>query len=128
MRKELNDVLAFMTACDQATNEKPTMPVEKDWRLRLAMLREEIDELEVGFQNRDLIEIADALTDIEYVLAGGFLQCGLGDAADDLFAEVQRSNMTKTVDGKVIRNEAGKIQKPEGYSKPDLKTIVEAYV
>lgn len=126
MRKELNDVKTFMVACGQPILDKPGMPTAKDWNLRIHMLREEIDELEEAATEGDLTGVADALTDIEYVLAGGFLQFGMGDLADALFTEVQRSNMTKVVDGKVIRNEMGKIQKPEGYSKPDLKSIVEA--
>jgi predicted HAD superfamily Cof-like phosphohydrolase len=128
MRRELQDVKEFMVACGQPILDKPGMPLEKDWTLRVHMLREEIDELEEAAQAGNLTEVADALTDIEYVLAGGFLQFGMGEIADPLFAEVQRSNMTKVVNGKVIRNEMGKIQKPEGYSKPDLKSIVGAAI
>jgi len=75
-----------------------------------------------------LVEIADALTDLLYVLLGTFISHGLQDAAEDLFAEVHRSNMTKLgPDGKVIYREDGKVLKPPTFEPPDLRRVLAAH-
>lgn len=74
---------------------EPSIPAENRCKLRVALLAEELKELEVGIQNKDIVEIADALCDLQYVLSGAILEFGLGDKFKALFEEVQRSNMSK---------------------------------
>jgi len=73
----------------------PAIPSEDRCRLRVSLLAEELRELEEAIENRDLVEIADALCDLQYVLSGAVLEFGLQDTFSDLFDEVQRSNMSK---------------------------------
>lgn len=117
-----------MTACDQAVRDTPQLIGNAEAKLRLMLIEEEVKELREAIEDDDLIGIADAFADIRYVVDGGMHAYGIAPIFEKLFDEVQRSNMTKVIDGKVIRNEFGKIQKPEGYSKPDLKSIVEAAI
>jgi predicted HAD superfamily Cof-like phosphohydrolase len=76
-----------------------------------------------GESFNDIIEVADALADIIYIACGTAVSYGI--PLDDVFAEVHRSNMAKLVDGKVIRREDGKIQKPDGWTAPDVKGVLE---
>lgn len=77
---------------------KPTIPDENRCKLRVALIAEELKELEVAILEKDIIEVADALCDIQYVLSGAILEFGLGDKFKALFEEVQRSNMSKACD------------------------------
>ena len=74
---------------------EPTIPSEDRCRLRVALISEELKELEIAVKNKDIVEVADALCDIQYVLSGAVLEFGLGDKFKELFEEVQRSNMSK---------------------------------
>jgi len=74
---------------------EPAIPDEKRCKLRIELLAEELKELETAIQDKDLVEIADALCDLQYVLSGAVLEFGLGDKFQPLFEEVQRSNMSK---------------------------------
>lgn len=74
----------------------PSIPAENRCKLRISLLAEELKELEVAILNKDIVEVADALCDLQYVLSGAILEFGLGDKFKDLFEEVQRSNMSKT--------------------------------
>lgn len=76
----------------------PTIPDESRCKLRVALLAEELKELEVAILEKDMVEVADALCDIQYVLSGAILEFGLGDKFKALFEEVQRSNMSKACD------------------------------
>src|SRR5690606_10129149 len=73
----------------------PAIPSEDRCKLRVSLLAEELKELEEAILQRDLVEVADALCDIQYVLSGAILEFGLGDKFKQLFEEVQRSNMSK---------------------------------
>jgi len=73
----------------------PAIPDEARCQLRVALLAEELKELEVAIREKDIVEVADALCDIQYVLSGAILEFGLGDKFKALFEEVQRSNMSK---------------------------------
>jgi predicted HAD superfamily Cof-like phosphohydrolase len=75
--------------------EKPTIPSEERCRLRVALIAEELKELEQAIKDKDITEAADALCDIQYVLSGAILEFGLGEKFKSLFEEVQRSNMSK---------------------------------
>jgi predicted HAD superfamily Cof-like phosphohydrolase len=75
--------------------DNPQIPSEDRCKLRISLLQEELDELKQAIEDKDIIEISDALSDIQYVLSGAILEFGLGNKFDDLFLEVQRSNMSK---------------------------------
>ncbi|HKK78446.1 MAG TPA: nucleoside triphosphate pyrophosphohydrolase family protein [Phaeodactylibacter sp.] len=75
--------------------EKPSLPAEDRRRLRIALLAEELDELKKAIADEDIVEVADALCDLQYVLSGAILEFGLGEKFKALFEEVQRSNMSK---------------------------------
>src|SRR5688572_28418670 len=75
--------------------ESPTIPAENRCQLRVALIAEELKELEVAILEKDIVEVADALCDIQYVLSGAILEFGLGEKFKSLFEEVQRSNMSK---------------------------------
>jgi len=116
------DVQDFHRAFGQRIGEKPELPNEDERELRVKLLREEFREYLDGESFNDLVEVADALADIIYIACGTAVSYGI--PLDDVFAEVHRSNMAKLVDGKVIRREDGKIQKPEGWTAPDIKKIL----
>jgi predicted HAD superfamily Cof-like phosphohydrolase len=92
----LNQVAAFHRTFQHPIEPSPLIPAPERCRLRVALLREELQELEAAIAENDLVEVADALCDIQYVLAGAVLEFGLGDKFRTLFDEVQRSNMSKT--------------------------------
>ena len=117
------DVKTFMKTFGQVVRIKPQIPDEKTMRLRLDLIKEELDELEQATKDKDLTEIADALTDILYVTYGA--GCAFGIDLDKCFKEVQRANMSKLdEDGKPIYNEKGKVMKGPNYSEPNLKQFV----
>ncbi len=117
------DVKNFMITYGQEVKEKPSLPDKKIIKLRLDLIKEELDELSVAINNNDILEIADALTDILYVTYGAGHSFGIN--LDKCFAEVQRSNMSKLgSDGKPIYNENGKVMKGPNYSKPNLQKFL----
>lgn len=91
----LNDVAAFHTTFNLPVLESPTIPDEKRCALRINLLQEELDELKEAIAENDITAVADALSDIQYVLSGAILEFGLGSKFKELFEEVQRSNMSK---------------------------------
>ncbi|MFT5166312.1 MAG: putative HAD superfamily Cof-like phosphohydrolase [Saprospiraceae bacterium] len=92
----LNQVAAFHRTFKHPILSEPTIPSEKRCNLRVELITEELKELQEAIENKDMVEIADALCDIQYVLSGAVLEFGLGDKFRELFDEVQRSNMSKT--------------------------------
>ena len=103
MQKQIADVQTFHEVYGLPVATTPAVPNSRTQQLRLRLLREEVDELEEAFENNDLVEAADALTDIAYILFGGVIECGLQNRFEALFAEVQRSNMSKLdAEGKPI--------------------------
>lgn len=91
----LNAVAEFHTTFGHPLLDSPQIPDEARCRLRVSLIEEELKELQVAIGEKNLVEIADALCDIQYVLAGAVLEFGLGDSFSALFSEVQRSNMSK---------------------------------
>ncbi len=91
----LNSVAEFHTTFKHPIVQQPAIPSEARCNLRVALLAEEVSELQQAIADKDLVEIADALCDIQYVLAGAILEFGLGDKFKALFDEVHRSNMSK---------------------------------
>ena len=118
------DVKTFMETFGQIVRTKPQFPNEKTIQLRLNLIKEELSELEQAIKNKNLKEVADALTDILYVTYGAGYAYGIN--LDKCFKEVQRANMSKLgIDGKPIYNEKGKVMKGPNYSEPNLKQFVE---
>ena len=118
------DVKIFMETFGQMVKTKPQFPDEKTMQLRFDLIEEELNELEQAMENKNLKEIADALTDILYVTYGAGYAYGID--LDKCFKEVQRANMSKLgVDGKPIYNEKGKVMKGPNYSEPNLKQFVK---
>ncbi|MDI9879732.1 nucleoside triphosphate pyrophosphohydrolase family protein [Flectobacillus longus] len=91
----LNQVAAFHKTFKAPILDTPQVPSEDRSKLRVSLIAEELKELEDGIRNNDIVEIADALCDIQYVLSGAVLEFGLGNKFVELFNEVQRSNMSK---------------------------------
>ena len=113
----------FMKTFGQQVKDKPSFSSEKINQLRMSLIKEELEELEEAMNNKDLVEVADALTDILYVTYG--TGHALGINLDKCFNEVQNSNMSKLgKNGKPIYNEFGKVMKGPGYFKPDLKKLL----
>mgnify|MGYP003299389581 FL=1 len=107
----------------QEVKDKASFPENKIVQLRIDLIEEELKELKEAVKNNDIVEVADALTDILYVTYGAGHSFGVD--LDKCFDEVQRSNMSKLgVDGKPIYNESGKVMKGPDYFAPDLKKII----
>ena len=116
-------VKKFMETFGQEIREKASFPEEKITSLRYDLIKEELDELKEAIDNRDIKEVADALTDILYVTYGAGHAFGIN--LDKCFEEVQNSNMSKLgTDGKPIYNDKGKVMKGPNYFKPDLNKFV----
>jgi len=149
--KTLTSVAEFHKTFQHPILEEPTIPSEARCKLRVSLIAEELNELQEAIDNKDLVEIADALCDIQYVLSGAVLEFGLKDKFNALFEEVQRSNMSKAckdeeeakatqahylakgvtsyykeVDGLflVFREDDNKTLKSINYSPADLKSIL----
>ena len=113
----------FMDTFGQEVKEKAEFPNEKIINLRIKLIEEELQELKEAIINKDIVEVADALTDILVVTYGGGIAFGIN--LDDCFDEVHNSNMSKLdQDGKPIYNEIGKVMKGPNYFKPDLKKLL----
>jgi len=113
----------FMKTFGQEVKDKPSFSTDKINKLRVDLIKEELDELQEAMKNNDLLEVADALTDILYVTYGTGHAFGID--LDKCFDEVQNSNMSKLGEnGKPIYNDAGKVMKGPKYFKPDLSKFV----
>ncbi|MDA7847346.1 nucleoside triphosphate pyrophosphohydrolase family protein [Candidatus Pelagibacter sp.] len=116
-------VKTFMETFGQEVKTKPSFSTNKINSLRYDLIKEELEELKEALENKDLLEVADALTDILYVTYGAGHAFGIN--LDKCFEEVQSSNMSKLgEDGKPIYNESGKVMKGPKYFKPDLTKFV----
>ena len=114
-----NKVGEFMKTFGQEIKNKPSLSDNKINKLRVSLIQEELDELKEAMNNKDLLEVADALTDLLYVTYGAGHAFGID--LDKCFEEVQNSNMSKLGDdGKPIYNEFGKVMKGPNYFKPNL--------
>ena len=114
----------FMKTFGQEVKLDPSFSTDKINQLRLKLIKEELQELLEAMKKKDLLEVADALTDILYVTYGAGHAFGID--LDKCFEEVQRSNMSKLgEDGKPIYNENGKVMKGPKYFQPDLRKFIE---
>ena len=113
----------FMKTFGQEVKTKPSLSSEKINKLRIDLIKEELEELTEAINNKDILEVADALTDILYVTYGAGHAFGID--LDQCFEEVQNSNMSKLDEnGKPIYNDSGKVMKGPNYFKPDLSKFV----
>ena len=149
----LNQVAEFHRTFKHPIVAQPAIPAEERSRLRVSLLAEELKELEEAIEQKDIVAVADALCDLQYVLSGAVLEFGLADKFKDLFDEVQRSNMSKTCKTEqeaaetvahyqakgvtchylksgnhylVYRTEDNKTLKSIAYSEADLKKIIQS--
>ena len=114
----------FMITFGQEVRTEPSLGNDKINNLRLSLIKEELEELTDAMKKKDLVEVADALTDILYVTYGAGHAFGIN--LDRCFDEVQRSNMSKLgADSKPIYNEEGKVMKGPNYFKPDLSKFIK---
>ncbi len=124
---KINKVKEFHEAFGIQNNEAPTTQLSKEEiQLRFDLIKEENEEYLEAANNGDIVEIADALGDQLYILCGTMLKHGLQYKMEEVFDEIQRSNMSKLgADGKPIYREDGKVMKGPNYFKPDIKSILE---
>ena len=117
-------VKKFMTTFGQEVKTNPSFASDKINLLRYELIKEELDEFKLALENNNLLEVADALTDILYVTYGAGHAFGID--LDKCFNEVQNSNMSKLdKNGKPIYNDMGKVMKGENYFKPDLSKFIK---
>ena len=114
----------FMKTFGQDVKQSSSFSTDKINKLRVSLIKEELDELIEAMNKKDLVEVADALTDILYVTYGAGHAFGIN--LDDCFEEVQNSNMSKLgKDGRPIYNDKGKVMKGPNYFKPDLNKFIK---
>ena len=129
MKKELDMVQQFHETYRAYFNRQPTANLPSEVvSLRVSLIQEELDEYREAAETGNLVSIADALSDLMYVVLGTYVAHGLQDAAEELFAEVQRSNMSKLDEnGQPIFRADGKVLKSKLFSQPDLKAVLAKY-
>lgn len=127
MKKQISHVHAFHEAFGIANETVPVGKITDNiYELRHRLMQEENEEYLEAAQRGDTVEIADALGDMLYILCGTILSHGMQDVIEDVFDEIQRSNMSKLdKDGNPIYREDGKVMKSDQYFRPDIKTILD---
>jgi predicted HAD superfamily Cof-like phosphohydrolase len=127
LRETIDQVRKFHEAFQIPNAESPCLlPSQAEYELRHRLMHEENEEYLEACQRGNLVEIADALGDQLYILCGTLLRHGLHAKIEEVFLEIQRSNMSKLdASGKPIFREDGKVMKSELYFKPDIKSILE---
>lgn len=123
----IEHVAAFHSAFGIENNQSPTLLDEAGSRLRFELMKEENEEYLEATKHGDMVEIADALGDQLYILCGTLLRHGLQHKIEEVFLEIQRSNMSKLdADGNPIYREDGKVLKSELYFKPDIRSVLNS--
>ena len=127
MKKSIAAVKEFHSAFGLGIEEKPVADLGKDKNLlRFNLMKEENEEYLEAANNNDLAEVADALGDMLYILCGTIIEHGMQHKIEEVFEEIQSSNMSKLgADGKPIYREDGKVLKGPNYFKPDISSILE---
>ena len=122
MKKQLNAVKDFHDTFGLNYNDSPTVDLgKKIIELRFNLMKEENEEYIEAARNNDIVEVADALGDMLYILCGTIIEHGMSDIIEDVFDEIQKSNMSKLgADGKPIYREDGKVMKGPNYFKPNF--------
>ena len=128
LKETIQAVETFHNAFGIANNDTPTVDLsENDIKLRHRLMAEENEEYLEAAENGDIVEVADALGDMLYILCGTILKHGMQHKIAEVFQEIQRSNMSKLdADGKPIYREDGKVMKSDLYFKPNIKEILNA--
>lgn len=126
-KEVIGDVETFHDTFGIKNHYVPTVELTEDEiQLRFDLMKEENEEYLEAAKNGDIVEVADALGDQLYILCGTILRHGLQHKIEEVFKEIQRSNMSKLdADGKPIYREDGKVLKSELYTRPDIKSILE---
>lgn len=126
MENNIKHVERFHDVMKIKNNVQPTLLDMNDYNLRYSLGLEELDEYKQACEDGDIVGICDALGDQLYILLGTILRHGVQDIIQDVFDEIQRSNMSKLgADGKPIYREDGKVLKGPSYSRPDIKSILD---
>ena len=127
MKNKFSAVTTFHKAFGLGVNNTPTTDIdESTMSLRFSLMDEENKEYLEAIQNKDMTEVADALGDMLYILCGTIITHGMQNVIDEVFEEIQRSNMSKLGnDGKPIYREDGKVLKGPNYFKPDIAKILK---
>lgn len=127
MNKKIQDVKKFHDTFGLDSQEKPMADLgEAKVNLRFELMKEENEEYLEAAKNNDLVEVADALGDMLYILYGTIIEHGMQDKIDAVFDEIQRSNMSKLgAEGKPIYREDGKVLKGPNYFKPNIAEVLE---
>lgn len=127
MKNKIAAVSEFHKAFGLGMKENPTADLDnKKNVLRYELMREENEEYLEAANNNDLVEVADALGDMLYILCGTIIEHGMQHKIEEVFNEIQRSNMSKLgVDGKPIYREDGKVLKGPDYFQPNIRAILE---
>ncbi|WP_298426043.1 nucleoside triphosphate pyrophosphohydrolase family protein [uncultured Kordia sp.] len=127
MKRRIEAVTEFHTAFGLGMKDTPTADIgENRNMLRFNLMKEENEEYLEAAQNNDLVEVADALGDMLYILCGTIIEHGMQDKIVEVFEEIQRSNMSKLgADGKPIYREDGKVLKGPNYFKPNIANILD---
>jgi len=124
MKKQIEQVKEFNKVFGIEHNNAPTLISREKWSLRDKLMHEEVNEYYDACEEKNLIEVADALGDMLYILCGTILAHGMQDKIEEVFDEIHRSNMSKIEDGVVLRRADGKILKGKYYFKPNIKDIL----
>ena len=127
MKKRIDAVTQFHSAFGLGVSEQPiaSLGAAKN-KLRFELMKEENEEYLEAAQNGDLVEVADALGDMLYILCGTIIEHGMQHKIEEVFDEIQRSNMSKLgADGKPIYREDGKVLKGPNYFKPNIREILD---
>jgi predicted HAD superfamily Cof-like phosphohydrolase len=127
MKNKIAAVTEFHTAFKLNMNNKPIASIGEDRKkLRFELMKEENEEYLEAANNNDLVEVADALGDMLYILCGTIIEHGMQDKIEAVFNEIQRSNMSKLGgDGKPIYREDGKVLKGPNYFKPNIVGVLQ---
>ena len=124
MKKQIEQVKEFNKVFGIEHNNKPTLISREKWSLRDKLMHEEVNEYYDACEEKNLIEVADALGDMLYILCGTILAHGMQDKIEEILDEIHRSNMSKIEDGVVLRRADGKVQKGKNYFKPNIEQIL----
>jgi len=118
-------VKEFQQAFGQRVGDHPFLPNANERELRMRLMKEEYKEYKKAEKANDLVNLASELADIIYIACGTAVSYGI--PLNEVFEEVHKANMSKLIDGKVIRREDGKIQKPEGWQPANIEAILKKY-
>jgi predicted HAD superfamily Cof-like phosphohydrolase len=124
--KKIEMVKEFNKAFGITMSKKPTLISQEEYELRFKLMAEELTEYKEACVEQDIVEVADAIVDLMYVLNGMVIAHGLQDVVFDMFEEVHKSNMSKLENGKVLRRHDGKVLKGSEYFTPNLNQFLDA--